>query len=68
MLNPYPERLTVVSAYIFVLVPHGNRTHNPGVARAMLYQLELHGATTHCGLAAYSSGRHLDPYVTDYSL
>ena len=28
----YPEQPKVVSAYIFVLVPHGNRTHNPDVA------------------------------------
>ena len=29
---------------LFVLVPRGNRTHNPGVASAMLYQLskQLH--------------------------
>ena len=41
----YPERLTVVvSAYIFsVLVPGGNRTHNPGHA----LPTEPHGTTSH---------------------
>jgi hypothetical protein len=28
----------VASAYIFVLVPRGNRTHNPGFASTILYQ------------------------------
>ena len=37
------------SAYIFVLVPCGNQTHNPGVASAMLYQLSHTGhITPHC--------------------
>ncbi|KAK6297340.1 hypothetical protein J4Q44_G00319230 [Coregonus suidteri] len=33
--------LQLVSAYIifFILAPRGNRTHNPGVANTMLYQL-----------------------------
>ncbi|KAK6321960.1 hypothetical protein J4Q44_G00067520 [Coregonus suidteri] len=31
--------LQLVSAYIFILAPRGKRTHNPGVASAMLYQL-----------------------------
>ena len=41
----YPERHTVVSVYIFIffflhiLVLRGNRTHNPGVATAMLHSL-----------------------------
>ena len=35
----YPERLTVVLEYIFILVPRGNQTYNPGVASTMLYQL-----------------------------
>ena len=39
----YPERLTVVSAYIFILVPRGIWTHNPGVASTMLYQLSYTG-------------------------
>jgi hypothetical protein len=36
----YPERLTVVSAYMFILVPCGNLTHNPGVASAMILPSE----------------------------
>ena len=43
----YPERLPVASAcvftYVFVLVPRGNRFHNPGVASAMLNQLSHTG-------------------------
>ena len=33
----HPEILTVVSAYIFLLIPRGNQTHIPGVESAMLY-------------------------------
>ena len=30
--HSYPEQLAVLSANSFILVPCGNRTHNPGVA------------------------------------
>ena len=39
----YPERLTVVSAYVFVLVPSEIPTPNPGVASTMFYQLSHTG-------------------------
>ena len=39
----YPEQLTAISAYIFILVPCGNQTHNPGSASTMLYQLSHTG-------------------------
>ena len=45
----YPDRPTVLSAYIFILVPHGNRNHNPGVASSMLYQL------SHAGPCGYQT-------------
>ena len=48
--HSYTEQLTVVSVYIFniVLVPHGNRTYNPGVASAMLYQQSTLGPPAPC--------------------
>ena len=38
-----PEQFTVVSAYIFILVPHGNQTPNLGIASTMLYQMSYKG-------------------------
>ncbi|KAK6301965.1 hypothetical protein J4Q44_G00280180 [Coregonus suidteri] len=35
--------LQLVSAYLFILAPRGKRTHNPGVASAMLYHLSYTG-------------------------
>ena len=40
-----PEKLTVLSAYVVILVPHGDQTHNLGVASIMLYQLSPTGLT-----------------------
>lgn len=38
-LNHLEDTLTVLGPYIFILVPLGNQTQNPGLANAMLYQL-----------------------------
>ncbi len=60
----YPKRLTLHSSYSFYILSAlafpGNRTHDLGVASAMLYQLSYRkaymNATISCGLEGY--GHH----------